>query len=198
LAERVRCAAQIKQFVLALTLYAQDYDGSLVNARTEDNAYKWSGLLRDYLPNVGDLGPHYMSVNTGPMFVCPSNPYRYGGIYDLNYVYNSYGLVYYPWTPKKIQEIETPFERVAFTDGWLGAKDEGGWPDSEFVVGIRPTPPITVGPTHWGTIGMVHNKSQMDNRTANLAFLDGHVTPHTSSEVDENWEEWIGIAEVAN
>jgi prepilin-type N-terminal cleavage/methylation domain-containing protein/prepilin-type processing-associated H-X9-DG protein len=62
-ARQASCLSNMKQLGLALNMYAQDYDGSMMQTTTEDPILKihWSWVLQPYVKNLN-------------VFVCPSDP----------------------------------------------------------------------------------------------------------------------------
>ena len=196
-AKQVVCLSQLKQMGLAFVMYTDDWDDYMPLARNFSNSAKWSGILRPYLINDGMIESADMSVNVGEIFACPSNPYRYGLVqrYLLNYVYNGWSLVKYPFIPKKVDSLDNPAERIIIGDGWLGGFATHGpsWTPWYYSIGVDWYIIAPVGGlvephvSHWNTIAMIHVGNQ-----GNLAWADGHASAATSTAVNDRFEDWIG------
>jgi len=163
-ARQAVCQNNLKQMGLAFMMYANDYDGYMPihNATGSGN---WTVRIGPY------VGAKVKIAGTAgsPVFVCPSNPYRYGGSSDLNYVYNS------SLGEKKYGKIRIPSAKMVFADGWLKGNVY------YYVMNQAPG----YNEEHWRAVWMLHSGR------ANVAWADGHVSAVTSSEVEANKTEWI-------
>ncbi len=74
------CLGNLKQITASCLIYAQDYNGTLIQAQPRGNYY-WSMALVDgnYLPACN-------------VFICPSQKYKPQYVNDYNSRYNTYGL----------------------------------------------------------------------------------------------------------
>lgn len=183
-AQKTACASNLKQMVLGLLLYAQDYDDHVVS-RTYSNVYvpgdqiswygyaapgqvvRWDlarGLLSPYIKDyrlvdcpasAGMPAPDLM----GNSYVDPSTAISVG----INDVYLFYP--YYPdsleYSPVTLTQIEDPVETIAFGDAATFDKSQ------EAVVKYEYLEPPSLGVFDQGR----HNKF------CNLAWCDGHVKP---------------------
>ena len=210
-AKAVVCMTQLKQMGVAFLMYVEEWDGKMPLHRRGNpqnpgdsaaDTGKWSAYLRPYLIDDGLLGSPNMSASVGEIYVCPSNPHRYGGHpvpsdgYDLNYIYNGWGLVKYAFIHKKYNSIDSPSERIVIADGWLGGFVEFPtlwWTPWYYSIGqdwyILPPVPGRgeARKSQWKSIAMLHVGD-----TAELLWADGHVNPTTSAQVDDNYMLWIG------
>ena len=216
-AKAVVCLSQLKQIGYAIVYYIDDYNGWLPMSRHYNNSAKWSGILRPYLINDGlydyvargePVPSGSPNVDEGQIYVCPSNPYRYGsyepanGI-ERNYIYNGHGLKYYDSTAlfvyRKASSILQPSERIAITDGWLGGFTEYdglSWTPwyyqifgEEYLIPLNPKPGDF--DTHWRQIATLH-----PGKRANLNWLDGHSSAETGWKIHQNNLLWVDIVQM--
>ena len=215
-AKALVCMSQLKQMGNAFMMYVDEWDDRMPMHRrgnpldpgdSSADTGKWSVYLRPYLIDDGMLGSPGMAASVGAIYRCPSNPDGYGGHpdpakglpvpgYDLNYVYNGWGLVKYAFTHKRYNSIESPSERIVITDGWLGGYREYDvlwWTPWYYSIGQdwQILPPIPgkgeARKSQWKNIAMLHVGD-----TANIMWADGHVNPEISSRVDDNYLPWSG------
>ncbi|MFH0797086.1 MAG: DUF1559 domain-containing protein [Candidatus Omnitrophota bacterium] len=123
-ARQAQCISNLKQITLALSLYAQDYDGwypLAYNNVSPCNTWSGGGMgwtFRAYI--VGDYQKAYATrQNDRTVFTCPTEPRPIGLTWDgAANVVISYGLNSYVGADaqKKDSYFQRPSETIAFTD----------------------------------------------------------------------------------
>ena len=109
-ARQSNCLSNVKQQVLGVTMYAQDYDETLMSIYYDLNGDggfgvgdpTWMDVIRPYLKNT-------------QIFSCPSKKdWTYG--YALNYGYWGSGDVYTPPPGRPLADLKRPSETVLVLD----------------------------------------------------------------------------------
>ena len=120
-ARQASCQSNLKQFGLAATMYAQDYDGVMVNSSVKDPAYPdsngrwWMILLQPYIKNDQLLdcpsysNPYWCTVTSCEGSTSPSFRWRRRGGYAINNASDS------P-RGRRDSEISAPAETILFLD----------------------------------------------------------------------------------
>ncbi len=104
-ARQSSCLSNVKQLMLGVLMYAQDYDDTLIAAAYPSpvRPYYWYQCVAPYLNNT-------------QIFICPSKPgteYGYGWNYqEFGYYYGSHGT---GWCTK-LAEIANPAETILLGD----------------------------------------------------------------------------------
>ncbi len=184
---RVRCTAQLKQWHLAISSYAQDYDGVMPGQLYDDNRYNidvwgrpqqcWARKMDEYVRNKNGIS------------ICPSNP-------DVP----SQMIAMEEWTSylfprfcnyQKIDAVQSPttivmmYERGGVSVHW------GTYPN--------PTPVekwTTAMPPKWDSGNPASSFPRgigVHNGGSNFLFLDGHVKwmKQGTAPVEMFWEPWM-------
>ena len=118
------CVNNLKQLGLAIFMYAQDFDGLLVNYRSDTPPYEWDwkGRLSPYVGKQLEPNP-FIGVDTGSaIWKCPyrkyvsgSTAYKYGKCYSINGApANSY---YGKDLAVKISRAQRPSMAAVIADG---------------------------------------------------------------------------------
>lgn len=168
-ARQVLCSANLKQLGVAFIMYVNDNDDFMIVKAS--GTIKWPSLLSPYIDQtVSDYGK---------IKICPSNKYRYGNTYDLNYVFNDYigGTGAGPWPAKYGALRPSPVEKIVFGDGWLE--------DNSWYYVVSQAAPVYQEDVNWQGIAMLHNGR------ANVCWADGHIGSVKSSEIETNKLNWI-------
>jgi len=147
-ARQASCLSNVRQFAMAVLMYAQDYDGNLPIAVTckPDWSYCWT--------TIELLEPYVMNQQIA---FCPSDPQgsvnlsSFPGLGHYSYGWNKAAFAYrVPGMPPgevvSLNEIPYPSETTAFWDGHQ--------------------------------VGMAVLTDHRHNEGANVAFLDGHAKWH--------------------
>lgn len=217
-AKAVVCSSQLKQISYALLYYIEDYDGWMPVSRHSDNTAKWSGIIRPYLLDDGlyeyiargeKVPSGNPNIDEDKIYVCPSNPYRYGSHNPndgllRNYVYNAQGMQWYEpsvlFVHRKYNSIGSPSERIAIADGWLGGFAEFSalhWTPWYYEIFgedsylIPPNPKPSDFGTHWKQVATLH-----PGKMANLAWADGHANPNTGWQIHQHNLVWVDIVQL--
>ncbi len=195
-AGKAKCAANLKQLVLANRLYAQDYDGRFVPAAVDvfegsGGHWRWHGWRETadgrtrFEPEKGPLFPYL--GKTAEVKECPlvglldrtGNAFESGGGgygYNAMYIGGSYWL--YGMTPQAAQTtaaihmIKHPERTVMFTDTAMPQ----GYPSQHLVEYSFCEPPYFVdsrGVSRARPMPSIHFRH---NGRANVGWCDGHVS----------------------
>ena len=207
-ARSASCLSNMKQLGLALNMYQQDYDGTLMQTTYEDPTLKihWSFILQPYVKNVG-------------IFVCPSDaspvtpaiPCAAGQVAGLNcdaqvpkfsYINNYNAILAHDWLAPSESSFEEPASMIILAERRATMNDAaktkiGQWKGTSAFIG---TSGVSVGsgqicpgdayrfatPADAAT-GLLGKKDkpeivrvQFDRHTggANYTFADGHAKWH--------------------
>ena len=185
-ARATQCASNLRQVVTIALTYATDYDDWMVTVnanRIVINGYlekSWM-LMLWYLQNQTKLpAVPKAAMPRSTDFMCPSNPYTYqtgAWRYSLNYALSMQcGIVWSSGNMDgqgiRLSRVKNPSERLLFTEGGLenpANRNAYWWTSSSL-------------PARNWQMGFWHN----DGRSANIAWVDGHVAPKTFQEVKAN------------
>lgn len=175
----VKCQSNLKQIGIAAQLYSTDYNAYIVPVFSPIwsggmSRRNWTGLLAPYIQQSGPTvfsatwGPLFQSVAGMPVAVCPEIPTRFG------YGHNYYYLGYPPFLWVKQMQVLQPVATVFLADnGPLSYIADPKSPDA-FAAYMR-APQFNDGN---GIIDFRH-----PGQTANVLWLDDHVTGETSNRV---------------
>ena len=167
-ARQASCASNVKQIMLSILMYNQDYDEKLPQSWSGADAWggpskTWADLVQPYVKNT-------------QLFVCPSNlttsmgwegqPNRFQVSYGYNCNVTHKGCG--PGTA--IAQISQPSSLIMIGDGWLNGDGRvtpvgNHWCDG---VTVR-CGGFNNGGGNWGLLSQAHNGG------GNFGFLDGHV-----------------------
>lgn len=195
-ARKAVCASQMHQMGLAFMMYVDDnFDYMPMHSLGFEDRPLWSAVMRPYMVGGGDdLSIHgadrWDPVNFHPIFVCPSNKYRFtkldsGEEFELNYVYNGASLVWYANAPMKYKVVRVPAEKVVIADGFLAARDllDAYFQYSVGYYAIFGEPYMQWNENYWRQIWALHA-----GKEANITWADGHVAPEKPAALQNNWE----------
>ena len=189
------CASQMHQMGLAFLMYVDDnFDYMPMGTLGFETRPLWSGIIRPYLVANEDLSIHgadrWDPVNFHPIYVCPSNKYRFtkldsGEEFDMNYVYNSSSLVWYSSGPMKYKVVRSPAEKIVIADGFLAARDllDAYFQYSVGYYSIFGEAFMGWNDIYWRQIWALHAAQE-----TNITWADGHVSPVKPAAIQENWE----------
>lgn len=190
-ARRASCQSNLKQTMLAMLQYSQDYDERFVSLTDAQNGTIAVGITKMW----GELiQPYQKSIQ---LFQCPSDPSKvptgYGpSPYHISYLFNhalnknrnGTPSSDYSWIGKPLAVVVQASTTVALVDGGVRASNAMPWVTTEvkpksFVIS---DPVYTEADKYWGP-GNVQSAtdeayaapSTRHLETANVAFVDGHV-----------------------
>lgn len=119
-ARQTACLSNTKQMATAVSMYAQDYDETLMLMANgvPTPARRWVDDIQTYVKNYGIFTcpskPEYQAANSIPGYANPSvgggnGPYtRGGGGYAYNFNLGGSSFVNYLFAPKALSEIKNP------------------------------------------------------------------------------------------
>ena len=161
-ARQASCASNVKQIMLALLMYAQDYDEQLCYG------FNYTGYLATglYLSWYNVLQPY---VKNKQIFVCPSIPMYNAETTYPGYVWNYPHMPYrtpFVYRQASLAYWKRPAQVMAICDG-----------DAEHPIGWRMFTycPVCYGSTYLWADPATGNVGHHHNGGANCGFLDGHV-----------------------
>jgi prepilin-type N-terminal cleavage/methylation domain-containing protein/prepilin-type processing-associated H-X9-DG protein len=179
--KRISCGNNVRQIVLAMHYYSNDYDGLLPQQAVYSGSYTpdWSGRLTNYLQN------------TTAVFRCPSdnNARRFAGAYRSYAVNGTNAWVSgynCPWpspqgTPMRLSDVPNRIIVLAENHGIDGGTPPG---QSGAVVGLSEMEGVQghASAMH-RDVGALGTASTSDeNGGGNYGFVDGRVEFHYRSE----------------
>jgi len=183
------CASKMKQIGAAFAVYQNDYDGYYMplnyNTPNDRNALNWAWVLKSnkYLPSPKIFMCPSATMMTDPLtfgpnscIELPNSPSRYQYISIGYNADNGFGQTYIsgvaqPLTPWKNNRVKKPSTKIMLGDTW---RYQGTL--SRALINGNNT--LTAGTD---TIHDVHI-----NKSANVAWGDGHYAPITNSEYVTN------------
>jgi len=207
-AKKTVCTAHVKDLVLALKMYADDYDGKTHNSPNQglwDNAWQNPPVVRKYGPN-DDFGywgiAYFPYAKNKKIFSCPSAKrvdYWPENGWDesmlLHFKYCSYGLNGFVQDRKIETEFKWTSEVIVFQDHIEQRLDNNG-----DMFHIKPGASINL--TQWrngGTNGMFPEGVQecfRHRRVSVTAWLDGHATDiEETTGQDVPWKWYTGVSD---
>jgi prepilin-type N-terminal cleavage/methylation domain-containing protein/prepilin-type processing-associated H-X9-DG protein len=204
-ARQASCLSNMKQLGLAMNMYAQDYDGLLMQTTSEHPVLKihWSYVSQPYVKNVG-------------IFVCPSDPTPVSPktpcvagmtvgldcdaqVPKFSYLNNYNAVPAHDWIPPHESAFEAPASMIILTErrSTLNnpkAKAIGQWKGTSGFIGTSGVSigsgqicpgdnyrQATVADAEAGLLGtsdkpeIVRVKWDRHNGGANYSFADGHA-----------------------
>ena len=204
-ARQASCLSNMKQLGLAMNMYAQDYDGLLMQTTSEHPVLKihWSYVAQPYVKNVG-------------IFVCPSDPTPVSPktpcvagmnvgldcdaqVPKFSYVNNYNAVPAHDWVPPHESAFEAPASMIILTErrSTLNnpkAKAIGQWKGTSGFIGTSGVSTgsgqicpgdnyrqASVADAEAGLLGtsdkpeIVRVKWDRHNGGANYSFADGHA-----------------------
>lgn len=183
-AKAISCTNQLKQLGLQYLMYADENDSwTLPHYGTGITSWgpwtgQWFALWEIYKGNI-DLAPSKTQAYT-----CPAMPSNFHGdwapnisrTYIMNKQENPYtGVV----GSKRLTSLKHgASSQSVFADGGVDI-----CPGAYFYPQTTSTSLDTNSKTNWNTISMIHNGR------SNIAWLDGHVSPVTTAEIEANEKE---------
>jgi prepilin-type N-terminal cleavage/methylation domain-containing protein/prepilin-type processing-associated H-X9-DG protein len=174
-ARQAMCLSNVKQFALAFTMYAQDYDETAVplfkpNGQPAGNITDQNGIVwyRNYESWQQLLYPYMKSTG---VIRCPESPGMdpAGSILNLNYAGNA--QVFSSTVARSLAQITRPAEIISVLDGarpeiaWV-AVSRGPSGSKQYIPG---TPQPTCANDPWCV------KDKRHNGGVNVGFCDGHA-----------------------
>jgi len=179
--KRIACANNVRQIVLAMYYYSNDYDGLLPQQAVYTGNYSpdWSGRLTNYLQN------------TTAVFRCPSdnNGRRFAGAYRSYAVNGTNSWVSgfnCPWpspqgTPKRLGDIPNRIILIAENHGVDGGTAPG---QSGAIVGLSEMEGIQgfASAMHRDVGAMGTASTSDENGGGNYGYPDGRVEFHYRSQ----------------
>ena len=177
-AKNTQCQSNLRQIGAAALLWSQDNKGRIVpvfypndpGASLSLSMRNWTGLLAPYLgwpkpaASTSDTFPSYDSM---PVYSCPEKPQSFG--YGYNYRFLSgprSGSATIEWV--SYNQVPNPVKIVMFMDAAYTAAGN----DTNWAPYVRP-------PHSWPFD--VDGSFRHKGGTANIAWLDGHVSADTST-----------------
>lgn len=163
----VQCASNLRQIGVAGLAWSADNDQRIfpVYINTEDN--DWTVQLRPYLDSQTTQG-------TNKIFICPERPAKYGYGYNyFNLSWISPGTANNQWI--KYSQVSHPQNTVLLVDNY-----------------------VTSSPTRWRPFARAPGLNMNDvlpdyrhsKKTANVLWVDGHVTPESAAGTITNNAVW--------
>lgn len=158
-ATQISCAAKIKQWGIFVNTYAEDQSNWICPARPDPtnsntNGQFWPGKYGHYVTI------YYWETNPNSMYTCPAAEVVNGRSYALSRKLGPDGSAYNDVTrSRKIHQYITPSSTLYMSDS-IETGDAWGWFLSE----------------GWPS---KHQPSFRHLNSANMLFLDGHVTSST-------------------
>jgi len=154
-AKKTVCTAHVKDLVLALKMYVEDYDGKTHNSPNNglwDNAWEKPPVVTEYGPN-DDMAywgiAYFPYAKNKKIFRCPSTKrvddwpeWGWGKPYQIYFRYCSYGLNGYITNKKIDTAFKHQSEVIAFQDHIEQLLDDNG-----DMFSIKPPAPINL--TQW-------------------------------------------------
>ncbi len=164
-AKQTKCINNLKQCGMAISMYAQDYEGVVYYLGKEDGG--WG----TYLFNTG-------YIKSRDICVCPSYPpYRYTdkySLYGINHMYFTLSKYGYRFDSSyyyvDLHKIDKPAQMILLADS------------IQQVAGRRKQQIYTFGFTYDWLEGRIHLRH---NGLANLAFADGHVAACDATKIKD-------------
>jgi len=170
-ANRVACASNMKQLETAWMMYANDYEGQLVDAGT-DNAWSWVQPGGGTAPiTEGTLYPY---VNTVGVYRCPSDPVGRARSYSINWYTNGQNKTL-PWPGTQTVDLKVAMSLAQIPESantlvFVEEQDPRGGtgdPSTDYNEGswlmTLSGNSWTDAPAHFHTVG------------CNIGYADGHV-----------------------
>ncbi|HCU38741.1 MAG TPA: hypothetical protein DGT21_25995 [Armatimonadetes bacterium] len=149
-ARQSNCLSNSKQIMLAILMYAQDYDETLCYGQHDDagGARAWNLVVEPYVKNA-------------QVFRCPSKPEQARG-YGWNYNNMPY-RTNNPSARAALGYWNRPAEVLVFACNRAGANNQYIYAYTSY-------------PTRWPTgLPDPHNMGTLHNDGSNVGFLDGHA-----------------------
>jgi prepilin-type N-terminal cleavage/methylation domain-containing protein/prepilin-type processing-associated H-X9-DG protein len=173
-ARQASCQSNLKQLVLAILMYAQDYDEALPHYSNFRNHTTGSWGVRNstWYYNI------YPYVKNTQAYVCPSEPTRsVGYAWNIDYIgYASSSSVRVP--PTKLSDIVNASNTLLLLDcaGYAGMYKPNRW---------------LLNPSSYGYLYDVYLPwVQVHNGGPNVGFADGHVKWMQANDVMMNDDLW--------
>jgi prepilin-type N-terminal cleavage/methylation domain-containing protein/prepilin-type processing-associated H-X9-DG protein len=173
-AKQTKCISNLKQCSMALSMYAQDYDGVVPCAAALEHTYSWG----TYLFNTG-------YIKSKDICVCPSYPpYHYTTtycMYGINYMYFTYpkyGIrvkdisTNYTSYYINLYKIDRPAQMVLLADTI-----------NKSTTAIPKPQNYLIGFTYDWIEGRIHLRH---NGLASIAFADGHVAACDATKIKDS------------
>lgn len=171
-AKKVSCLSNLSQITKAAFCYSMDYDDAIVPCFSPNAEYyhSWVGFLSVYTTG-GSRDTDYTAAGQNRIAVCPASPNRFG--YGHNYCELGWHQAGVISDFRKLAGASKPEATVFFADN----KNQAG-PDPDLFPSWTPfMRPASFYPACWEYIlAFPHNG------TANVAWLDGHVSGRTETD----------------
>ena len=155
-ANRVKCAANLKQFGIAFQLYTTDNKGRFPSCAAEGRPEDWIFWERTRNINLGSIVKYFGKTFSRGVYICPSdavdghlngiNGYQYS--YTLNYNFSGYPFlgpyervtvngVVVETRPCKLSNIRQAGTKIMMIDESSETIDDGAWAPQHYVSDLR-------------------------------------------------------------
>jgi prepilin-type N-terminal cleavage/methylation domain-containing protein len=135
-ANRVKCAANLKQFGIAFQLYTTDNKGRFPACAAEGRPEDWIYWQPGRNINQGAIVKYFGKTFTKGVYICPSddveshpggaNAYKYS--YTLNYNFSGYPFLGpFEVKPCKLTNTKQPATKIMIIDESNETIDDGAW-----------------------------------------------------------------------
>ena len=173
-----KCQSNLRQIGIAAQLWSADNNGKIVPVFNPGESgdplspLLWTGMLAPYMGRSLTMS----SISSAPVYICPESPTRFG--YGYNYQYLSYiqsATSVNQWI--SYAQVAHPTETVMIVDNAYPTRGPNAWKSY-----VRPP---AMGVQDVG-VDFKH-----PGKTANVLWLDGHVTAEIKeSDAMRNDEMW--------
>jgi prepilin-type N-terminal cleavage/methylation domain-containing protein/prepilin-type processing-associated H-X9-DG protein len=164
-AKQTKCINNLKQCAMAISMYAQDYDGLVLYQGTD-------GGWVTYLYRTGHIKSKDICVcpSHPPYYYKPDNLYNFYGINHMHYTLSKYGYNFNNQLCIDLYKIDKPAQMILLADS------------IQQVAGRGNKQIYTFGFVQEWLEGRIHLRH---NGLANLAFADGHVAACDTTKIKD-------------